>query len=288
MDDFLKKGPTEEGHPRNSTLAFYMLLPLHDEVKELSSVVMKVLLGSETLQLRSENDAYYLLCAWLSQAQCIPDEPERQTLFKKLVPQLRFHHMSPDFLCAVISVCPYANASGLIPYIRRCSQALRVPPPARTKAKGLKWCFNDRSKGHPEYTFRGNYKLAELSLLGKLPTNATGLHLYLGLAAGFPVAVYVKHKAEGTMGVYVHVEMPPWQGFDTENSVGWCVGFVYSIKVGELGFTSTYFFERTYSWGYPNFFKKKWEEVVYPSSPYFPDGELTLDVTMKPVMGVKA
>lgn len=129
-----------------------MLLPLHDEVKELSSVVMKVLLGSETLQLRSENDAYYLLCAWLSQAQCIPDEPERQTLFKQLVLQLRFHHMSPDFLCAVISVCPYANASGLIPYIMRCSQALRIPPPARTKAKGLKWGFDDRSKGHPEYT----------------------------------------------------------------------------------------------------------------------------------------
>jgi hypothetical protein len=118
------------------------------------SVVKKVLLGSETLQLQSENDTYYFLCAWLSQAQCISDETEHQTLFKHFLPQLRFHHMSHDFLGAVISDCPYASASGLFPYIMRCSHALRVASLALTKGKSVKSDSGNRSKGHPEYTFK--------------------------------------------------------------------------------------------------------------------------------------
>ena len=40
------------------------MLPLRADIKDLSAVVVEVLLGSEALQLRSENDVYYLLCAW--------------------------------------------------------------------------------------------------------------------------------------------------------------------------------------------------------------------------------
>jgi len=97
------------------TGAFYEILPLRDDVKTLSTKMMEVLLGSETLQLWSENDAYYFLCAWLSQTPRLSNEKERRALFQRLLPQLRFHHMSIDFLGAVVSACPYANASGLLP-----------------------------------------------------------------------------------------------------------------------------------------------------------------------------
>jgi len=110
---------------------------------------MKVLLGSETLHLRSENDVYYLLCAWLPPSQHLSDEQERCTLFVKLLPLLRFHHMSQDFLCSVVSACPYANATFLLPDIMRCSHARRTAPSSLSKEdrEDAKMGSKDRSKG---------------------------------------------------------------------------------------------------------------------------------------------
>ena len=108
--------------------------------------------------------------------------------------------------------------------------------------------------------------------------------MFLGLAAGFPVAVCVKHDAKG-VGTYLHVGVPPWQGFDTEYYVGHCVGFVSSIKVGEVGFKDKYFFQETNTPGRRNYFNKKWEEVVFPNSPYFPNDELMLEVIMETGIG---
>jgi hypothetical protein len=59
VDGLFGEGTTRTGLACLEKGAFYKLLPL------------RALLGSDGLQLRSENDAYYLLCAWFTQSTSI-------------------------------------------------------------------------------------------------------------------------------------------------------------------------------------------------------------------------
>jgi len=76
VDRMFEEGALTNGLSSRFGSTFYKVLPLHPDIKNLSAEVMEVLLGSDTLQLRSENDAHYLLCAWLS-----------QDLYSRLVPR---------------------------------------------------------------------------------------------------------------------------------------------------------------------------------------------------------
>ena len=62
--------------------------------------------------MQSENDTYYLLCAWLLQSPHAAGDcgKLRVNINKRLVKHLRFHHMSPDFLGTVVPWCPLAIA----------------------------------------------------------------------------------------------------------------------------------------------------------------------------------
>lgn len=218
VEDFIEQGATIRGL---TCLPFYTLLPLRTNVNELSAAVMKVLLGSEELQLRSENDAYYLLCAWLSQSRRLSEEDDRQALFKQLLPQLRFQHMSHDFLCSVVSACPYANVSGVQSYIIRCSHALRNASRAFAEERDADVSSKNRSRGSLKCIFDGEFELAVLlSDYGR--SNACK---YIGLAVSFPVAIYVEHEAEDTLGVYAHVGMPSAQGYDIKGGIKRSAGF---------------------------------------------------------------
>jgi len=194
---------------------------------------MKVLLGSETLQLRSENDVYYLLCAWLSQSQRFSDEQERCALFVQLLPLLRFYHMSQDFLCSVVSACPYANAASLLPYIMRCSHARRTEPSSLSKEdrEDAKMGSKDRSKGTLQGTYRFMINLADLLPLAKVPSKSMSVYEHIGLEWGFPVAVYVKHK--GTVGLFVNVGMPSWQGAYVVGGIERHAGFEFDMELEE-------------------------------------------------------
>jgi hypothetical protein len=55
------------------------------------------------------------------------------------------------------------------------------------------------------------------------------------------------------------------------------VGFSFTMRVAEIvGTTDTHFFERVRAHGARDYFEKRWEEVVFPNSPYFPNGMLTV------------
>jgi hypothetical protein len=242
---------------------------------------MEVLLGSETLQLRSEN-AYYFLCAWLLQTPRLSDEDESRALYKQLLPLLRFQHMSLDFLGTVVSACPYANAPGLLSYIFRCSTTLRTTPRAFAKRKGVNVGSKDRGRGDLLCTFKSKLELADL-----LPMKSeTRTHKHLGLALGFLVGVSVRHTANGTMGVYVFAKMPFWEGFDIEGGIERGAGFEYSMKLGnDKACNGRKHFSHwgSMSWGRHDYFDNPWAEVVCPDSPYFPGGVLEVELTLKPL-----
>jgi hypothetical protein len=88
-------------------------LPLREEVLALPLCVLKRLLGSEALQLQSENEAFALPVAWVKQSPLCPEDDE-QEVFEQLVPLLRYHHMTSDFLAAVVSDCVYLKSSDLL------------------------------------------------------------------------------------------------------------------------------------------------------------------------------
>lgn len=211
---------------------------------------MEVLLGSERFQLRSENDAYYLLCAWLSQTPRLSYDDDRRALFKQFLPLLRFHHMSYDYLCAVVSACPYANAPGLLPYILSRSHAMRTAPLALAKKGGSDLSCRDRSVGTREYTFKSNLDLGDLQSLQTDPRKPDQAHKYLGVAAGFPVAVIVKHEAKHTVGGYVHVGMPIWVDF---NAIERCACFHILLHLAGQTLTGNELLDGK-SWGRSDFF----------------------------------
>jgi len=72
---------------------------------------------------------------------------------------------------------------------------------------GTDVCRKDRSWGNLNCTFRSNVALVDLLGLKAEPSEPYQLHKFLGLAAGFPVAVNISYDPEGTVGAYVDVGM---------------------------------------------------------------------------------
>ena len=337
VDEYFERNLSKHGSPTPFRVGvFYRLLPLRADIQDFSASVMEVLLGSDTLQLRSENDTHYLLCAWLSQSSRLDrekgqkdkteeeqeegeeeqedeeeekavaaeeeggeveesadddseDEDEEEerdkdrAILKQLLPQLRFHHMSHDFLCMVVSACPFASA---LPYIMSCGHALRTMPGASAIRTDVKRSKVDRSTGNMKCIFWNEIDLAELMSLEDLfPGPTLTAHKYLGLAAGFPVAVQLKHESQGTVGMFTHIGMPPWLGFNIPGGVGRGVCFEYSLALkGRRGkVCESHFTRESRSRGRTDSFGKPWKEVICPNSPKFPDGVIAFELTLKPI-----
>jgi hypothetical protein len=109
--------------------SFYTCLPLKPHVLALSPTVMEALLASDALHASTENEVYTLLGSWVHQSQfgaayngihpvsvtgCLP-------LFERLVKFVHFQHLSFEFIGNVVTACPRANESGLLPCILRSS-----------------------------------------------------------------------------------------------------------------------------------------------------------------------
>lgn len=130
-------------------------------------------------------------------------------------------------------------------------------------------------------TFRSKLELADI-----LPMKGyTNAHKFLGLAVGYPVTLDVAHNSKGTVGLYVYVGMPSWQGFDIEGGIRRGAGFEFSIKFGNRDCNGKAYFSYSVhsSWGIFDFLQKSWTEVVCPNSPYFPGGMLEVELTRKPI-----
>jgi len=281
VSGLFEQGTAEGGHPLDRMDAFYTRLPLRADIKGLSAAVMEALLGSDKLQLRSENDAYYLLCAWLSQSERISDEGSRRTFFKRVFPQLRFHHMTEDFFGAFLSACPYTrslDSDFLLDNLMSRSVARRTLPLILpdSQRKTIKMGEKDRSTHNLMCTFVSRFDLLDLLPLKKAPGQR--VHKFIGLASGFPVAVSVQREGKGTMGLYVFLGMPRGKG-RAERAIEDHAGFLVRLEAGGVGKTMANMFQGN-GWGWQDFLGMPWEEIVYENSPYFPNGVITVGLTM--------
>jgi len=283
VDRMFEEGALTNGLSSRFGSTFYKVLPLHPDIKNLSAEVMEVLLGSDTLQLRSENDAHYLLCAWLSQSPQLK-KSERQARFQQLLPQLRFPRMSQDFHSTVISTYPYANTPHLLRRIMRLSHAPCTAPwsQAEIERHGVKLGQHDRDLDDLSCHLYCKLELTDILPLSKRPSKPNSVYKFVGLAVGFPVVLSVVHEAEGTMGLYVDAGVPVGKEVDASDESYAC--FNFSVKAGGETYFCKHFFNGEFSWGWPDFFgRRSWEEVVCPESPYFPNGVLEVELTMAPI-----
>lgn len=210
---------------------FYTSIPLKPFVKNLSVAAMGALLGSDKLQMAVEEEAYYPLGAYLHQSNHVT-AAMRGIYFKALVENIRFHHISSDYLANVVTCCPLAIDSGLIPSFLRSALVYR-----------------DVDKE---------------------------------LAGGYSVALSVRRTTEDRLGAFVYVYMPylPAQAF--KGCLERRAGLHYKIQLGQKHYSSQDLFRRGDSWGWSDFFKEPWDEVVCRNSDHF-TRKLPVKVTMMKV-----
>lgn len=123
----------------------------------------------------------------------------------------------------------------------------------------------------------------DLLALSTYPAEPNQAYKFIGLALGFPVAVYVLREAEGTVGLCVDAEVPDGEECDVDGEDKRYACFKFSIKTGGKTLESGHFFQGDMYWGWDDLFEKPWPEVVCLKSPYFPNGVLEVELVMEPI-----
>jgi hypothetical protein len=258
---------------------FYEVLLLKQHIKVLSVETFGELLGSDALQVQKEEEAYYLLGAWLHQSPHVHEE-ERVAVYNTLVGNIRFHHISSDFLACVVACCPLATASGMALSFLQSAFVYRNVKKSLAEESEADLGAVDRGGGDEEWVFASRLMLEDVIKLEK----GSEIYHHLGLAGGLSVAVNVVHEEEPeTVGVYACFMLP----HPVHESFNEClerrIGFRVSTELGSEVMTFSYLHKYNHSWGEGDFFGKPWEEVVYANSPYFQDGALAVKITVKKI-----
>lgn len=162
-------------------------MPLRDDVKQLSRGVFKRLLASDALQLQLENEAYSLMLTWLRRSPHVPDDAQRLALFKELAPLLRYHHMTPDFLANVVSVCNMMNKSDLLLSVLRSAFVHREASQLILEKEKVERVGGDRGvvPFEASWELKASYTLREMAVLQL----GCWMKKWCGLIAGYPAGL---------------------------------------------------------------------------------------------------
>jgi hypothetical protein len=272
---------------------FYTCLPLKSHILALSLTAMEVLLASDALHVSTENEVYTLLGCWVHQTHHLEASAyeisnplfliKRLPYFKHLVKLVRLHHLSSEYLANVVTACPLAGLSALIPFILRSSLIMRDRDVGlRGGGKASSLGAVNRGRGGAGWLYSSMVELANLLPLTKF----SYMHKCLGLVDGYPIRIMIGPRSgegkEPLFGLYVHIVMPVWTGGAWEGGVSRRASLEYNLRVGmtdrpwvEHGF------DGSMAWGSSDYFGKPWEEIVRDESAYFPGGQTTVEVGMR-------
>jgi hypothetical protein len=241
---------------------------------------MERYLGSDALQLKSENDAFTLLLAWSEGLS----NKDRRAAWARLIPQLRFQHMSLDFLGGVVN---HRDHDTYAPQLREqvmsaiCFKPLK-PNITRLGNHCLKEALDrlvgekDRAgDGQPTYEFTVHFELQDCLALKE----GTSMRTKLGIARGFMTTVELYKMQESTLGIFIYVYRP-WANLGPDVSVGDAKALRYRIEAGNRQGLSIVPFAR-WGMGKANFFDRPWGEVVREGSEFFPGGRLEVKVKLQ-------
>jgi hypothetical protein len=206
-------------------------LPLREEVKELPVCVLKRLLGSEALQLQSENEAFALAVAWVKQSELCPED-DKQQVFEQLVPLLRYHHMTPDFLAIVVSDCVYLQSSDLLLPVLRAAMYQRNVSVKLLDEKEVGRGGRDRSVPPAEAVWEvsASFTLEEVAALER----GSGSRKWCGLVAGYEAVFSVRRhnsEDEDALSFYFGLDLPVPTDYKLEGGPQAGVGLMVDMTV---------------------------------------------------------
>jgi hypothetical protein len=243
--------------------------------------VLELALKSDELQLASQNDAYALVGGWVAGWT----EDEQQDKFERLVKCLRLHHMSAAFLTSVVIWSNFRHEwPGLLAL---CTNALTYQSVAASLSSPKMGvlsnsCKPRRSPAAFEYEFEAQLELAKFR-----KKKGRAIWWRLGVADGYLIMLVVakKPKTDGqaAVGLYLGLKRPnvtaeEHNGGDTVQSAGPIVSWRVQVNGRRRGEHRYVHGMNVHSKGFPDFFRKPYDEVVREGSDYFPQGRMTVKV----------
>lgn len=261
--------------------SFYQWLPLKPHIRALSIETMSSLMMSDKLECSTESEAYYLLCAWLSQSSDVKRlYGGNGALFHAFSGMLRFQHMSLNFLACIVSCCPFALQSGQMASLLRSGLVLRDDGSKRVAVQNkTDVCFRDRGKGDGSWTFEAKILLEDVVKLEK----GQNLLKVLGLAPALFYFLRFQYNGKNCLCPYTQFEMPFLQGkrLKGELSMMWNIAMQGSVCLGPYR-TPTKDFYSSKAWGELDAFNgRSWEDVISEGSPFFTNGEMAVTIILK-------
>jgi hypothetical protein len=251
--------------------------------QKLPPVVFEALLSSEGLQLKTENEAFWLLLSWV-EAQSEQSEEGKQALFTRMAKHLRFHDMDPGYILLMVSEHPRIIAAGLQAYTLKKSLTL-ANLARRTSAQvdGFNevgsFQGNSRASREAKWTFDVSFNASEASAIEP----GEWCHKLVGFAGGMPWYVELYRAESGEMaGVYTSCSLP-FEWMTHGDGAGFY--FRYKLEVG-LGAVSLYVDEddSTRCWaggqGWGDTFAP-WDDVFREGSEWLAEGELRVRVAVQ-------
>jgi hypothetical protein len=257
--------------------------------QDLSPTAFEALLSSKGLQLKTANEAFWLLLSWV-EAQSEESEEGRQALFTRLAKHLHFDGMDPGYILLMVSEHPRIIAAGLQSAALRAS-LIRSNVARRTadeieifdRNEELDHLPMELAGGKPEWTFDEKFTTAEAATIepGK------GTCKTVGLAAGLPWLVMLgqpqgSESEGGKLGLYSMCIPLKWMRYGDGSSFY----FQYRLEVG-VGAQrrQTSRVRKAWSRRTPvgKTFAAAWEEVFREGSERLVNGELCVRVTVMTV-----
>jgi hypothetical protein len=201
--------------------------------------LFKALLASNSLQLKTENEAFWLLLAWV-EAQSKESEEGKQALFNRMAKELRFHDMDPGYILLMVSEHPRIIAAGLqgrvfAECLGHANMARRTPQ----QVDGFRRYCNKLLSGRAPRAPLGKVswtKEATLTASDIASVTITGqpYDKYVGLVAGAPWRVELLRKMDDQspdqVGLYTGPVFPTGWGYHGATGAGLFLS--YSLTVG--------------------------------------------------------
>jgi hypothetical protein len=256
----------------------------------LSPTVFEALISSDGLQLKTENEAFWLLLAWV-EAQSEESEEGKQEHFSRMAVGLHFDCMDPGYILLLVSEHPRIIAAGLQHKATRTS-LIRANLARRTaddielfdQEEILDHLPVEFAGGKPEWTFDVKFTTAEAAAV----KSGKPCSKIVGLAAGLPWFVKLVHtqatdSGGEKLGVYTMCNLPfDWMSY--EDGSGFYFQYKLEVGVGAPRETS----QTKRRWSRVRAFGKTfaaWEEVFRKGSEWLVNGELRVRVTVTKANG---
>jgi hypothetical protein len=202
-------------------------------MQDLSPTAFEALLSSEGLQLKTENETFWLLLSWV-EAQSEESEEGKQELFTRIAKHLQFHAMDPGYVLLLVREHPRIIAAGLqgqvlLESLIRANLARRAAQQVdhMDSQHGFKLSSGRAPSGKVSWTKKMTFTAADIACMTSV---GTGRCKELGLVAGIPWTVQLdREDTEGTHQAALFTGCKPpgeWDSIETGK--------------GPLGFFFTY------------------------------------------------